>query len=868
MKIKFRLLFVSMLLFALMTTGAVLAENNNDTGSVTVVHGVPGLTVDVYVNGNLTLPNFEPGTVTDPIELPVGDYEIIIVAAGGDPADPVLSGSATVTTGLNASIVAHLTEAGAPMLSIFVNDDSPILDDTSRLVVRHVAAAPAVDVALYDDDDLDADDLVGKLENLANPNEQQVEVPEDDYYATISPAGTDTPVAGPVELELDEQTSTIVYAVGSLADSTFTLLVQTIELEELESGQVTVVHGIPDLTVDVYVNGDLALPNFEPGTVTDPLELPVGDYEIIIVPAGGDPANPALSGSATVTSGLNASIVAHLTETGQPMLSVFVNDDSPILDDMSRLVVRHLAAAPAVDVALYDDDDLDEKDLVAKFENLTNPNEQQGEVPEDDYYATISPAGTNTPVADPLELELEDETSTIAYAVGSLADGTFTVLLQTIELEEVESGQVTVVHGIPDLTVDVYVNGDLALPNFEPGTVTDPLELPVGDYEIIIVPAGGDPANPALSGSATVTSGLNASIVAHLTETGQPMLSVFVNDASPILDDMSRLVVRHLAAAPAVDVALYDDDDLDEKDLVAKFENLTNPNEQQGEVPEDDYYATISPAGTNTPVADPLELELEDETSTIAYAVGSLADGTFTVLLQTIELEELESGQVTVVHGIPDLTVDVYVNGDLALPNFEPGTVTDPLELPVGDYEIIIVPAGGNPANPALSGSATVTSGLNASIVAHLTETGQPMLSVFVNDASPILDDMSRLVVRHLAAAPAVDVALYDDDDLDEKDLVAKFENLTNPNEQQGEVPEDDYYATISPAGTNTPVADPLELELEDETSTIAYAVGSLADGTFTVLLQTIELEELDDDADDHHDDSIYKKIRPKGTAR
>ena len=642
MKIRFRLLFVFLLALALMTTGAVLAKNNNDTGTVTVVHGVPGLTVDVYVNGNLTLPNFEPGTVTDPLDLPVGDYEIIIVAPGGDPANPVLSGSAAVTAGLNASIVAHLTETGQPMLSVFVNDDSPILDDTSRLVVRHLAAAPAVDVALYDDDDLDDKDLVAKFENLANPNEQQGEVPEDDYYATISPAGTDTPVAGPLELELDERTSTIVYAVGSLSDSSFTLLLQTIELEEIENGDVTVVHGIPGLTVDVYVNGELALPSFEPGTVTDPLSLPVGDYEIAIVPAGGDPANPVLSGSAAVTSGLNASIVAHLSETGVPQLSVFVNDDSPILNDTSRMVVRHLAAAPAVDVALYNDDDLEEDDLVGKLENLTNPNEVQGEVPEDDYYVTIAPAGSDVPVFGPLELELEDETSYIAYAVGSLADGTFTVLLQTIELEELDSGHVTVVHGIPGLTVDVYVNGDLALPGFEPGTVTDPLELPVGEYEIIIVPAGGDPANPALSGSATVASSLNASIVAHLSETGQPMLSVFVNDDSAIMDDMSRLVVRHLAAAPAVDVALYDDDDLDADDLVGKIENLSNPNEQQVEVPEDDYYATISPAGTDTPVFGPAELELDDETSTIVYAVGSLADDSFTLLVQTIELDELD----------------------------------------------------------------------------------------------------------------------------------------------------------------------------------------------------------------------------------
>ena len=44
------------------------------TGTVTVIHGVPGVDVDVYVNGDLTLEDFKPETVTKPLELPAGDY--------------------------------------------------------------------------------------------------------------------------------------------------------------------------------------------------------------------------------------------------------------------------------------------------------------------------------------------------------------------------------------------------------------------------------------------------------------------------------------------------------------------------------------------------------------------------------------------------------------------------------------------------------------------------------------------------------------------------------------------------------------------------------------------------------------------------
>ncbi len=48
------------------------------------------------------------------------------------------------------------------------------------------------------------------------------------------------------------------------------------------NGTVVVIHGIPDTPVDVYVNGDLTLDDFQPGTVTDPLSLPAGDYDLAL----------------------------------------------------------------------------------------------------------------------------------------------------------------------------------------------------------------------------------------------------------------------------------------------------------------------------------------------------------------------------------------------------------------------------------------------------------------------------------------------------------------------------------------------------------------------------------------------------------
>jgi hypothetical protein len=199
------------------------------TGIATVVHGVPGLTVDVYVNGDLTLPSFEPGTVTDPLELPEGTYDLAILPEGGVfPDDAVLTGSTDLPAGANASIVAHLTEAGAPTLSVFVNDLSPTRGIRTRVVVRHLAAAPTVDVRLF------RKWLwwwpVRTIRDLSNPDEAQTDLWPGRLKAKIYPAGSYDSVFESPRLPFYPNESTIVYAIGSLADGTFDLLVQKIPL--------------------------------------------------------------------------------------------------------------------------------------------------------------------------------------------------------------------------------------------------------------------------------------------------------------------------------------------------------------------------------------------------------------------------------------------------------------------------------------------------------------------------------------------------------------------------------------------------------------------------------------------------------------
>ncbi len=50
--------------------GTAEAQVPPDTGMVRVVHGLRGLVADVYLDGTLVLPTFQPERSTDPLAIP------------------------------------------------------------------------------------------------------------------------------------------------------------------------------------------------------------------------------------------------------------------------------------------------------------------------------------------------------------------------------------------------------------------------------------------------------------------------------------------------------------------------------------------------------------------------------------------------------------------------------------------------------------------------------------------------------------------------------------------------------------------------------------------------------------------------------
>ncbi len=204
-----------------LTLAPAAGAASTGTAQVSILHAVPGLTVDVYANGKELLPNFTPGTLTDPQALPAGTYDLAVYpsSANGSGTPAIEAKGVKVPAGANVTVVAHLDASGNPVLTPYVNDTSAVPAGKARLTVRHDAAAPAVDVRAGG---------TPVFTNLANPGQATAQVPAGTVSADVVLAGTDTVAIGPADLNLGEGTSTVVYAWGSAKDNTLKLATQSI----------------------------------------------------------------------------------------------------------------------------------------------------------------------------------------------------------------------------------------------------------------------------------------------------------------------------------------------------------------------------------------------------------------------------------------------------------------------------------------------------------------------------------------------------------------------------------------------------------------------------------------------------------------
>ncbi len=193
----------------LMLTSPSAAQSADDA-RIHLIHGIPGVNVDVVVDGAPVFEGFAFKDTQDLSSFAGQTLAALQVKAAG--ADDVLidAGDVELPASGNYTVFAHLDADGNPALAVFENDVSTIEAGNGRLVVRHAAAAPAVDVK--------ANGEVA-FTNIANGAEAAADLPAGTISAEVVPTGADEPVViGPADLPVTEGASLIVYATGSLDD--------------------------------------------------------------------------------------------------------------------------------------------------------------------------------------------------------------------------------------------------------------------------------------------------------------------------------------------------------------------------------------------------------------------------------------------------------------------------------------------------------------------------------------------------------------------------------------------------------------------------------------------------------------------------
>lgn len=413
--------------------GEMASRATSDNATVYVVHGINGadlrlpsaLPVDVEVNGACALPGFTFKKIAGPLSLPEGEYDIRVRLA----ATPACSGTAVISVDdlplaadANVSIVAHLNAAGAPTASVFENDVDAA-PGRAKIAARHVAQFGAVDIGLNG-----ARPFTGVL----NGQGATATVGAGRATVAVFPAGAaSAALTQHVTLRANELTA--YYAVGTPANGTFELLEQRLTLERPAKARFSVIHGIDgrdigaarSLPVDVEINGACAIRHLTFGEATRTRTVLAGTYNIVVRLAGGRPCSgaAAITANGVVLNGHTTySIAAHLSATGAPTASVFVNEDIAG-KGLATVAARHTAQFGAVDVRVNG---------ATAFAGVTNGVGGAAAIPAGFFRLAILPAGGTTAAFNGKALALGGRVVNAFYAVGTPANGTFRVLRQRV----------------------------------------------------------------------------------------------------------------------------------------------------------------------------------------------------------------------------------------------------------------------------------------------------------------------------------------------------------------------------------------------------------------------------------------------------
>lgn len=238
---------VAAAVLVLAPAGAASAVAAGET-EVVIVHGVPGLEVDILVNGAPTLFNVNFGAVTT-VTLPSGTYDIAL--RGSDDDDIIIAKSFTLAPRTSVTLAAHLKADGSPTLAAYGNQNSG-----TGIQPFHLAAFGPVDI------------LAGgaaALSGVTNGQTARIDVPGG---TTVPGVGIAVPgskeAALPVgDVTVPANTLVLAYAIGSGDGGSLRVVTAAVGVHtpsSVPSGSAGLAsNGLPALVVALMALGALGI---------------------------------------------------------------------------------------------------------------------------------------------------------------------------------------------------------------------------------------------------------------------------------------------------------------------------------------------------------------------------------------------------------------------------------------------------------------------------------------------------------------------------------------------------------------------------------------------------------------------------------
>lgn len=754
-------------------------------------------TVDVWLNDILLIDNFEFRTATPFIDAPAGE-EFFIYIKGPDSdekTDPVATFDFFLEDGSTYIIVANgiVSPSGyspEQPFNLYVYDmgreAATVGQNTDVLVFHGATDAPMVDIqevavpAGLLVDDIDYGNFAGYLELPVANYSLQVR----DMYSSTVVAQYGAPLE---ELGTYGQALTIL-ASGFLSPENnsngpaFGLWVATsaggelipLPVEPISTARAQIIHNSADelaKVVDIYVNDQLFVDDFQFRTATPYVDVPAGvELEIDILPFNSVSAdNPVATFNATFEGGMVYQVIANglINPNGYSPFQAFdlyvydmAREYASMMSNTDVLVFHGSTDAPVVDIvevavgAGTIVDDLAYTDFrgyleLPQADYSLQVRNQQGTDVLAQYRAPIAGLGL---AGQALSIVASGFLNPAANSNGP-AFGLYVALpsggqLIPLPQENISTSRLQVIHNSADpaaTVVDVWLNGNMLIDDFQFRTATPFIDAPAGqELQISILPPNSTSAdNPIATFSYVLEANEKYILIANGLVTPETNEDIFFNlwpyaparEMAMDPENVDVLIFHGSTDAPAVDLYEVSNgiqqvwNDLEYSDFTGYLP-----------LPVADYSLQIRDASGTNKVAQyalPLESFNAGGEAITVVASGFLTPtaaslpqfGLWAALptggnLIPLPQESISTARVQVIHNSADMaaeTVDVWLNGQLLVDNFMFRTATPFVDVPANENIVVAIqPANSTSAeNPLASFTYNLVGGEKYILVAN-----------------------------------------------------------------------------------------------------------------------------------------------------